>query len=126
MLICLSLSSLADRCCSEWDHFGTNEPCPYHFSAEEIRQHYEEAGSFNKSQELWKQLRGVLTDEGYASNESFSKAVKILGDLREVGLDDLKGEERRSFDNETRWVADLDGHTTEARVEIQEHPDKGI
>lgn len=20
---------------SEWDHFGTNEPCPYHFSAEE-------------------------------------------------------------------------------------------
>ncbi|KAF1828217.1 hypothetical protein BDW02DRAFT_635315 [Decorospora gaudefroyi] len=95
---------------SEWGHFGTNEPCPYHFSAEEIRQHDEEAGAFNKSQEFWKELQGVLTDEGYASKEIFSKAVKILRDLREVGLGDLKGEERRSFDKETRWVADLDGH----------------
>lgn len=110
-MICLPSSCLADHCCSEWDHFGTNEPCPYHFSAEEIRQHYEEAASFNKSQEFWKELQGVLTDEGYASDESFSKAVKILRDLREVGLRDLEGEERRSFDKETRWVADLDGHS---------------
>ncbi|KAI4947449.1 hypothetical protein J4E91_006803 [Alternaria rosae] len=95
---------------SEWGHFGTNEPCPYHFSVEEIRQHDEEAGSFNKSQELSKELQDVLTDEGYASNESFSKAVKILKDLREVGLGDLKGEERRSFDKETRWVVDLEEH----------------
>jgi hypothetical protein len=54
-------------------------------------------------------VQGVLTDEGYASKESFNKAVKILRDLREVGLGDMKGEERRSFDKETRWVADLDG-----------------
>ncbi|KAI4914726.1 hypothetical protein J4E90_004758 [Alternaria incomplexa] len=91
----------------EWSHFGTNEPCPYHFSAEELRQHDEEAGTFNKSQELWKELQGILTDEGYASNESFSKAVEILGDLREVGLSSLEGEDRRSFDKETRWVLDL-------------------
>ncbi|CAA9966968.1 hypothetical protein PTMSG1_10327 [Pyrenophora teres f. maculata] len=63
---------------SEWSHFSTKEPCPYHFSAEELRQHYEEASDFNKSQEFWKDLQGVLTDEGYASNESFSKAVEIL------------------------------------------------
>ncbi|KAF2127780.1 hypothetical protein P153DRAFT_368332 [Dothidotthia symphoricarpi CBS 119687] len=92
---------------NEWDHLGTNEPCPYRFLPERIRQHYEEAESFNKSQEFWKGLRGVLTDEGYASNESFGKAVEILRDLREVGLDDLKGEERRSLDKETRWVVDL-------------------
>lgn len=110
MLIYLPSISLADHCRSEWGHFGTNEPCPYHFSAEEIRQHDEEARSFNKSQELWKELQGVLTDEGYASNESFSKAVKILKDLREVGLGDLEGEERRNFDKETRWVADLKEH----------------
>ncbi|KAH7402342.1 kinase-like domain-containing protein [Phaeosphaeria sp. MPI-PUGE-AT-0046c] len=95
---------------SEWDHFWTDEPCPYHFSAEEIRRHDEDADSFNKSQEFWKELQGALTDEGYASKESFSKAVKILKDLREVGLDDMKGEERRNFDKETRWVADLDRH----------------
>ncbi len=51
-----------------------------------------------------------MTDEGYASNESFSKAVKILKDLREDWLGEVKGEERRSFEKETRWVADLDGH----------------
>lgn len=57
-------------------------------------------GSFNKSQEFWKELQGVLTDEGYASNESYSNAVEMLRNLREVGLGDLKGEERRSFDKE--------------------------
>jgi hypothetical protein len=52
-------------------------------------------------------LQGIFTDEGYASNESFSKAVKVLKNLREVGLSDLKGEERRDFDRETRWVVGL-------------------
>jgi len=102
---------LANHWCSEWDHFGTNELCPYHFSAEEIQQHLEEAGSFDRSQEFWKELQGISTDEGYASNESFSKAVNILKNLREVGLGDLEGEEQRNFDKETRWVADLDGHS---------------
>lgn len=108
MLIYLLLCSQADHCCRKWGHFDTNEPCPYHFSPEEIRQHDEEAGSFNKSQELWKELQGVLTDEGYSSNESFSKAVSVLEYLREVELGDFKGEERRSFEKETRWVADLE------------------
>jgi hypothetical protein len=111
VLICLPLRCLADYRYREWDHFGTNEPCPYHFSAEEIRQHDEEAGSFNKSQELWKELQGVLTDEGYAPMESFSKAVEILKDLRELGLGGLEGEERCAFDKETRWVVDLDEYS---------------
>jgi phage gp36-like protein len=111
VLIYLLLAVLADHCCSEWDHFGTDQPCPYHFSADELRQHYEEAVSFNKSQELWKGLQGVLTDEGYASNDSFSKAVKVLKDLRKVGLEDLKGEEQRNFDKETWWVTELDGNS---------------
>jgi hypothetical protein len=75
--------------------------------AEDIRQHYEEAESFNKNQEFWKALQGILTDEGYASNESFNKAVNILKDLREVGLANLKGEERHNFDKVTRWLAGL-------------------
>lgn len=53
-----------------------------------------------------------MTDEGYTSKESYSKAVNILKDLLEIGLGNLKGEERRDFDKETRWVADLDEHTT--------------
>jgi hypothetical protein len=110
VLIHSLLNVLVDFCCSEWNHFDTDEPCPYHFSADEIRQHYEEAPTFNKSQELWKHLTGILTDEGYASNESFSEAVEVLKDLREVGLNGMDGEERRNFDEETQWVANLIGN----------------
>lgn len=92
----------------EWDHFNAKEPCPYHFSPEQIRQHGEEAEVFNKSQELWSSLQGVLTDEGYTSLETFPKAVEVLKDLRAAGLRGLKGEKRRDFDVETRWVRDLD------------------
>ncbi|KAH9864502.1 hypothetical protein J1614_010436 [Plenodomus biglobosus] len=99
---CLSLASLTNHCGREWDYFRTQEPCPYHSSADEIRQHQEEAENFSKSQELWKELRGILTDEGHASDESSSKAIEILKDLREDGIGDLKGEERQVFDRETQ------------------------
>ncbi|KAH8717009.1 kinase-like domain-containing protein [Phaeosphaeriaceae sp. PMI808] len=92
---------------NEWDHFGADEPCPYHFTAEEVKQHREEAEFFNNNQELWDNAREVLTDEGYTSNETFSEAVKILVNLRESGLADLTGEERSEFDRETQWMAEL-------------------
>ncbi|KAH6633274.1 kinase-like domain-containing protein [Boeremia exigua] len=92
----------------EWHHFGADGPCPFAFSAEETRRHDDEAESFNKSQAFWKALQGVLTDEGYTTHESFGTAVAVLKDLREGGLGELAGEERRCFDEETRWVAALD------------------
>ncbi|KAJ4983835.1 hypothetical protein SVAN01_10698 [Stagonosporopsis vannaccii] len=91
----------------EWAHFKAKRSCPYHFSTDQIRQHDEEAEIFNKSQEFWRSLQGVLTDEGYASHESFNKAVEILNELRAAGLRDLKGEERIKFDEETVWIASL-------------------
>ncbi|KAH5433184.1 hypothetical protein HBI32_055360 [Parastagonospora nodorum] len=93
---------------SEWDHFGTDEPCPYSFSAEELQQHDQEADTFNKSQDLWKELEGVLNDEGYTNNETLDKAVQALKDLREIGLETLHGDVRSRFDEETRWVTSLD------------------
>jgi hypothetical protein len=68
---------------------------------------------FNKSQELWRSLQGVLTDEGYTSLETLPKAVEVLKDLRAAGLRDLEGEKRREFEIETQWIADLD--TIESR-----------
>ncbi|EMD61142.1 hypothetical protein COCSADRAFT_345271 [Bipolaris sorokiniana ND90Pr] len=73
-------------------------------------QHHEEFGAFSKCQEFRRALKGILTDEGYTSNESFSTAVEILKDLRQVSLDKLNGKERCSFEEETRWIADLDRH----------------
>lgn len=71
----------AYRLYREWENFGSNEPCPYHFSAEEIQKHREEADSFNRNQAFWEELRGILTDEGYTSNETFDKAIEVLRNL---------------------------------------------
>jgi hypothetical protein len=57
-----------DSSISEWDHFGADAPCPYHFLKDEIRAHYEEADSFNRTQDFWKELRGILTR--LANNQS--------------------------------------------------------
>ncbi|RMD39186.1 hypothetical protein DV735_g5946, partial [Chaetothyriales sp. CBS 134920] len=92
----------------EWEYFASNEPCPYHFSAEEVRKHREEAESFNENQQFWEDLRGTLTDEGYTLNETYGAAVEVLKSLRDTGLARFKGEERNEFDKQTQWVLDLD------------------
>ncbi|KAJ8107220.1 hypothetical protein OPT61_g9014 [Boeremia exigua] len=74
---------------------------------QQIQQHNKEVEMFNKSQEFWKGLQNVLTDEGYTSNESLSKAVEALKDLRATGLRELKGEEKRQVTggNDTKSFA---------------------
>ncbi|KZF25507.1 kinase-like protein [Xylona heveae TC161] len=91
----------------EWDHFQSDEPCPYKFSEEEIRKHHDEVEPFNKNQKLWEELRGIVTDEGYTSNETLDEAIEVFRNLREIGLAGLKGEENIEFDKNTRWVLDL-------------------
>ncbi|KAF1951434.1 hypothetical protein CC80DRAFT_519375 [Byssothecium circinans] len=62
----------------EWEHFGVNESCPYHFTEEEIERHYKETDTFNESQEFWKSVNQVLTDEGYTSNDTYEQAQEIV------------------------------------------------
>jgi hypothetical protein len=96
-----------DSSISEWDHFGADAPCPYHFLKDEIRAHYEEADSFNRTQDFWKELRGILTDEGYTSIETYDQAVETVKNLREAGLDVMEGADRDAFEKETGWIVDL-------------------
>ncbi|KAL9093851.1 MAG: hypothetical protein Q9165_003774 [Trypethelium subeluteriae] len=90
----------------EWDYFNSTKPCPFHFSTEEIQEHREEADVFNDNQAFWSELRGILTDEGYTSNETFGKAVEVLETLRETGPARLKGDERDESDRKIHWVVD--------------------
>jgi hypothetical protein len=92
---------------SEWDHFGADAPCPYRFSKDEIKAHYEEADSFNRTQDFWKKLRGILTDEGYTSIETYDQAVETVKNLREADLDVMEGADRDAFDKNTEWIVDL-------------------
>jgi hypothetical protein len=54
-----------------------------------------------------------VTDEGYASNETFEQAVETFKNLREVGLEELDGEECINFEKETRWVTDLEAQSSQ-------------
>ena len=55
-------------------------------------------------------LRGVLDKNGFTLNEISSNAVRTLKRLRKLGLNSMKGGERRLFKGDTRWVADIDEH----------------
>jgi hypothetical protein len=50
----------------------------------------------------------VLTDEGFALNETYEQAVEAVKELKAAGLDGLEGEEREEFEKETHWVTELD------------------
>ncbi|RJE24536.1 hypothetical protein PHISCL_03123 [Aspergillus sclerotialis] len=90
----------------EWSDFS-DKPCPYHFSDDEVREHREEAAVFNETQDFWKSLSALVTDEGYTSVEDFESVVDIFKQLREAGLSELRGEERNEFERETRWLLDI-------------------
>ncbi|KXT03389.1 hypothetical protein AC578_3947 [Pseudocercospora eumusae] len=70
----------------EWSHFGLDKDCqcPFEFSASEIRQHDEEAENFNDSQQFWSNLRGILSSDGYTTNEDYPRAVKLLEELQKT------------------------------------------
>jgi hypothetical protein len=92
----------------EWEAFDTDMPCPYHFTQEELQRHDEEVEPFNDSQEFWSRFDGVLTDEGFALNETYEQAVEAVRGLRVVGLEGLEGEEREGFQRDTHWITELD------------------
>ena len=43
---------------------------------------------------------------GWTTNEDFEEAVDYFWNLRRTGLDNLAGEERKEFEEQTRWVLD--------------------
>jgi hypothetical protein len=91
----------------QWKDFDTKEPCPYHFSEEEIQRHQQDAENFKMSQDFWNRLSPILTNEGYTPNDTFPQAVKTLMTLREAGLKNMAGNERNEFDQHTKWILDL-------------------
>ncbi|EMF10266.1 kinase-like protein [Sphaerulina musiva SO2202] len=69
---------------NEWSHFGLDRNCPYKFSASEMQQHQDEAENFNDSQRLWHNLRGILSEDGYTTNDEYPQAVKVLKELQNI------------------------------------------
>lgn len=73
-----------------------------------MKHHLEEIGPFNKYRDIWKNLEGIVNNQGFSHNETFSKAVEMMRYFRESLLNTKKGETQREFEEATRWVEGLD------------------
>jgi hypothetical protein len=79
-------------------------PCPIHFAEGELHAHYAEAEGWNERADFWDSLAGLVSRDGWTSNETYDKALEMFGELREEGLKTLIGEERVTFEAQTRWA----------------------
>ncbi|EDN07298.1 predicted protein [Histoplasma mississippiense (nom. inval.)] len=89
---------------AQLSELGTTNPCPFHFSEDEIRQHHEDGEGFNETPDFWDSVEGIVDRSGWTIPENFDTAVDYFSKLREEGLRTLTGEERRDFELQTRWV----------------------
>ncbi|KMP06014.1 hypothetical protein CIRG_05695 [Coccidioides immitis RMSCC 2394] len=90
----------------DWPILGSEHPCPYHFSPEELHQHWVDGEGFNETQDFWDQVEGLMDRSGWTTNEDFEEAVDYFWNLRQIGLENLAGDERKEFEQQTRWVLD--------------------
>ena len=90
----------------DWPDIDTTNPCPFHFTAEEIRQHRKDGEGFNETKDFWQMLEGKVDASGWTTHDNFDNAVEYFSRLREAGLDSLVGDELAEFEAETRWILD--------------------
>ncbi|KAF2672503.1 phosphotransferase enzyme family protein [Microthyrium microscopicum] len=102
----LPLREVLIRIERDWHLTDTTSQCPYHFSKEEIAQHRRDGEGFNETAEFWENLEGRVDRTGYTLPQHFEDAVAYFSKLREVGLETLEDEERKTFDLQTRWLLD--------------------
>ena len=86
------------------DEFGFNTPCPEHFTEEELQAHYRDGEGWNERADFWGSLAGLVSRDGWTSNETYVQAREMFAELREEGLKNLSGEERMDFEAQTRWA----------------------
>lgn len=79
-------------------------PCPFHFSPEEIHSHERDGQGWNEVQDFWDSVTGLITREGWTSNETYAEASKFFLALKQGSLENLTGEERERFEAQTRWT----------------------
>lgn len=60
-------------------------------------------------QDFFDRIEGLVKRDGWTHNETFHEAVKFFSDLRSVGLQSVRGDERERLEKETRWVNTISG-----------------
>ncbi|WEW58512.1 Phosphotransferase enzyme [Emydomyces testavorans] len=89
-----------------WENFGIEEPCPYQFTDEQIKQHLKDGEGFNTLQDFWDNISGAVDREGFTFPENFDLAVDFFSEMRDIGLEKLTGRNREEWELWTRWVVE--------------------
>ncbi|KAH7381813.1 kinase-like domain-containing protein [Cadophora sp. MPI-SDFR-AT-0126] len=88
----------------DWAELGFDDPCPIHFTEEELQSHYRDGEGWNERADFWDSLAGLVNRDGWTSNATYDQALEMFAELREEGLKNLTGKERVDFEAQTRWA----------------------
>lgn len=55
-------------------------------------------------QAFWRAVEGIVARDGWAPHSMYDEAVALFSELREIGLKNMIGKERKDFEAQTRWV----------------------
>ncbi|KKZ65771.1 hypothetical protein EMCG_08420 [[Emmonsia] crescens] len=87
-----------------WHGLGFDFACPIHFTEEELQGHAKDGEGWNEVQDFWRALEGIVTRDGWAPHNLYDDAVALFAELREIGLKNMVGKDRKDFEVQTQWV----------------------
>lgn len=83
---------------------GFDIPCPIHFTEENIQNRVRDGKGWNEKADFWDRLEGFVSRDRWTSKETYNEALEMFAGLRKEGLKQMTGEERRKFEEYTRWA----------------------
>lgn len=87
-----------------WHELGTGLECPIQFSPGELRNHEEDAKSWNENADFWSSLDGSVSRDGWTSFENYQDALLFWQELIDQGLRRLSGADLDEFELQSRWA----------------------
>ncbi|KAI2739974.1 hypothetical protein DTO013E5_10189 [Penicillium roqueforti] len=87
-----------------WQELGIQGECPYHFTQDELHSHSADAEGWNEVQDFFNSIEGLVKRDGWTYPDTFDSAFNFFSELRERGLKNMTGEEKRAFDRQTSWA----------------------
>ncbi|PGH03426.1 hypothetical protein AJ80_08674 [Polytolypa hystricis UAMH7299] len=87
-----------------WHELGFDFACPIHFTEEELQEHAKDGEGWNEVQDFWRTVEGIVTRDGWTPHDLYDDAVALFSELREIGLKDMVGKDRKDFEAQTQWV----------------------
>ncbi|EFW15385.1 predicted protein [Coccidioides posadasii str. Silveira] len=87
-----------------WHELGFDFACPIHFNGEELQGHEKGGEGCNEVQDIWRAVEGIVSRDGRTPHNMYDEAVALFSELREIGLKNMMGKDRKDFEAQTQCV----------------------